>query len=206
MHSSVAIQRSLAVPGDEQELIQELQRIKRTEDITSIVARWTIGSWICGVYEKKYGEDVLRNLAKETGFSKGILYKSVQFATAFSQEQVKALTQGSFSISWRNVANNMVIGSAKLVEVYAQSKDLRTFCHVVRSLKPKKSKDEQKPRLRPRSELEEEIKGYEELVAEKDQEIADLNARIAELEDQLAVANGNYAEDENMTTMDMITD
>lgn len=203
---SVEPQANVVAPKNEAELIRDLQTIKRDEDNGTLSVRWGMGNMILSVYQKKYGEDKLQVLAKATGFSKNTLQKCIQFVKGFSPEELKALTTGPFTLSWRYVASNMTVGAAALVKVYQESKNLREFCNGVRNLRPKKSKDEQKPRPRTRTQLEEEIKGYEELVAEKDQEIEDLKARVAELEDQLQMANGNYAADENMAAMDMITE
>jgi hypothetical protein len=204
---SVEPQSNVVAPKNEAELIRDLQTIKRDEDNGTLSVRWGMGSMILSVYQKKYGEDKLQVLAKATGFSKSTLQKCVQFVQGFSPEELKALTTGSFTLSWRYVASNMTVGAAALVKVYQESKDLREFRNAVTNLKPKKAADEngqQNVKSKPRRELEAEIARLREILQVKDKQIAELNAEIDDLKKTIEQYSETGIENGNINKMEPV--
>jgi hypothetical protein len=204
---SVEPQANVVAPKNETELIRDLQTIKRDEDNGTLAVRWGMGNMILSVYQKKYGEDKLQVLAKATGFSKNTLQKCIQFVRGFSPEELKALTTGPFTLSWRYVASNMTFGAAALVKVYQESKDLREFRYTVTKLKPKKGADEkgqQNAKPKSRRELENEIARYKELLDLKDQQIEELNGEIDELKEKIEQFSEIEIENDNINMTDPV--
>jgi hypothetical protein len=204
---SVEPQANVVAPKNEAELIRDLQTIKRDEDNGTLAVRWGMGNMILNVYQKKYGEDKLQVLAKATGFSKNTLQKCIQFVRGFSPEELKALTTGPFTLSWRYVASNMTVSAAALVKVYQESKDLCEFRNAVTKLKPPKKADEngsQKTKPKSRRELENEIARLKEILQVKDQQIEELNAEIDELKEQIEQTSEIGIEDDNINMTDPV--
>jgi hypothetical protein len=204
---SVEPQANVVAPKNEAELIRDLQTIKRDEDNGTLSVRWGMGSMILSVYQKKYGEDKLQVLAKATGFSKNTLQKCIQFVRGFSPEDLKALTTGSFTLSWRYVASNMTVGAAALVKVYQESKDLREFRNAVTNLKPKKGADEkgqQNVKPKSRREFEAENARLREILQIKDKHIAELNAEIDDLKKTIEQYSETGIENGNVNKMEPV--
>jgi hypothetical protein len=204
---SVEPQANVVAPKNEAELIRDLQTIKRDEDNGTLSVRWGMGSMILSVYQKKYGEDKLQVLAKATGFSKNTLQKCIQFARGFSPEDLKALTIGPFTLSWRYVASNMTFGAAALVKAYQESKDLREFRNAVTKLKPEKGADEkgqQNAKPKPRRELEAENARLREILQVKDKQIAGLNAEIDNLKKTIEQYSETGIENDNVNKMEPV--
>lgn len=190
-------------PKKEEELILQLQNLKRENDNGSIVVNWGLGSMILSVYEKAYGEDKLQMLAKKTGFSKSALHKACQFAREFTQEQMEALTKGPFTLSWRHVACNMTVGAENLVKVFQVSKNLREFCNAVTKFKPPKGTGE-KTKPKSRRELEAEIARLREILQIKDKQITGLNAEIDGLKKTVKQYSDVGIENDNIKKMEPV--
>ena len=114
-------------PENEQALIDYVMSQNNKLEIANIFVKWEIGRSINSFYKGKYGAHELDKIAQATGIGKDNLNKMIKFAEQYTQEQLKALIKGSFTISWNGIAQNLAIKPEKLVEVYEKAGSINEF-------------------------------------------------------------------------------
>ena len=179
-------------PQNEEQLIEFAKWLKSREHHSIIKARWTLGSKINENEEAVYGEDTAGRIADEAGYSKSTVNKSRKFARMYSPEQVSTLLNGSYSLSWRDIAQNLSVSTADFLLIYDESNTLDGFRNAVTQLRPKGT-DQRRPRQPriTRAELESRNTELQTRVTELESENEGLRRRVQELERQLK-AEGAY--------------
>jgi len=103
-----------------------------------IESRWTLGDRINQLNESVYGEDTIGRIAAESGYSTSTIHKCKKFAEKYSSEQKASLLNGSFILSWRDIALNLSVEPEKFIAAYEESTDREKFRNAVTKLKPTK--------------------------------------------------------------------
>lgn len=143
----------------EDELVHFLKRNHASAEGSRTVGYYNMGRGILSYYKKKYGQNELQRIATKTEIGISTLEKICRFASSFSQDQVQILCSGRFSISWRNIAQNLALGPEMIIEVYRSSNNLMQFRNAVRKLKnplERRGKSEKKKLSREISMIEAE--------------------------------------------------
>jgi len=182
-------------PKTEGQLIVWSSWLKCNEENSHIRNRHQLGKAINNVYEKNYGNDDLQKIADASGYSKSTLHKATQFATNFTDEKVSELLSGAFSISWRDIAQNLKVNPDDFVKAYTASASADEFRNAVTELKDsdelkfKRLHMHKKGRLNSEYRLlmENQIEYRNFQLKMKELEIADLKERMAKLTDKLAL-------------------
>jgi hypothetical protein len=174
------------VPKSEGELIDYAIWLKSDEENSIIFRRWFLGTRINDFYEKKYGKDELQNIADASGYSKSTIYKSCQFANNYTEENLNKLFGGIFTISWRDIAQNLMLNPDEFVKVYLASQDINEFRNIVTDLKDgnesESREDDSGSSRKTRVDLEVEIESYVQQLKQKDSQIADLETQLISLQ------------------------
>lgn len=169
-------------------LCNHLRRMKVREASDGITVKWGLGISIRSHYkmERGYGRDDLGKIAQKTGWSKSSLQKACQFAEKYSPEQVETLLRGRFSLSWRNISQNLSLEPQAIVNAYSGAQTPKVFRNSVIQLRQPLQGGTPSPRPKTRKELERDL-------SERDQKIANLENRIQALE---AMTAGSTNSDE----------
>ena len=122
-------------PKTEDELITLTGRLHKAATSGLVISYWHIGNSIASFYHKKYGSGELQRIADQTGVSLDTLHKACKFADRYSKEQLEALLNGLFPISWNHIANNLSVEAGELVETYNDSDSPKTFHDAIRKFK-----------------------------------------------------------------------
>jgi len=115
------------------------------------------------------------------GYSKSTVHKSLKFAKGYSDEQLASLLNGPFSLSWRDIAQNLSVPPEDFLRTYHDSEDLEQFRNAVTQLRPTRNRSTRVPR-KTRVELETENTDLRNRVSDLETENAALQQRIKELE------------------------
>jgi hypothetical protein len=65
---------------------------------------WVIGKSILSFFKGKYGMGELQKISEATGIGRDTLTKACVFARQYTEEQVKNILKGKFSLSWFELA------------------------------------------------------------------------------------------------------
>jgi hypothetical protein len=179
-------------PQNEEQLIGFAKWLKSREHHSIIKARWTLGSKINESGDAVYGEDTAGRIAEEVGYSKSTVNKSRKFARMYSTEQVSIMLNGSFSLSWRDIAQNLSVPTDAFLRIYEEAGTLDEFRNAVTELRPEGTAQRRprQPRL-TRAELESRNTGLQNRVTELESENDELKRRIKELERQLEASEAD---------------
>ena len=200
-------------PKTEADLFSYVKWRRSNEQNSIIRNRHQLGKAIINFYEKKYGSNELQKIAEASGYSKSTLHKVCQFAINFSDEKVGELLRGRFQISWRDIAQNLMVNPEDFVKAYSASVTVDEFRNAVTELKdPDGIARKFKPLYRcGKSTLNREYRLLMENQIEyrdfqlnlKELEIAELKDRMAELTDKLALYENEVSKS---NTTDQIDD
>jgi hypothetical protein len=168
-------------PQTEDQLIEYAKWLKSRENQSVIKLRWFLGKKIEQSGETVYGENTSGRIAEEVGYSQSTVQKSLKFAKEYSNENLTSLLNGSFSLSWRDIALNLSISPEIFIGTYHDSEDLEQFRNAVTQLRQPRNPPPREPR-RTRRELETENTELRNRVSELETENASLQERIKELE------------------------
>lgn len=117
-----------------EDLVNEIKRLFAEKEQCKIKNYWLIGQKIIE-YKLVINSDVdACDLGNMTGMSSDTLYKCRQFADKYTEEQVDALFNGQFVMSWHLVYHYLTLNAADIVETY-QYLAHQSFCFL-----PKKNK------------------------------------------------------------------
>ena len=122
-------------PKTEDELITLTGRLHKAATSTLVITYFHIGNAINAYYHKQYGSGELQRIADRTGVHLDTLHKACKFADRYSREQLEALLNGLFPISWNHIANNLSVEADELVETYTISDSPKTFHDSIRKFK-----------------------------------------------------------------------
>jgi len=179
-------------PQNEEQLIGFAKWLKSREHHSIIKARWTLGSKINESGDAVYGEDTAGRIAEEVGYSKSTVNKSRKFARMYSTEQVSIMLNGSFSLSWRDVAQNLSVSADDFLRIYDESTTLDEFRNAVTQLSPSRTTQRRSGQPRPtRTQLVVENADLQNRVTELESENDQLKRRIKELERQLEASEAD---------------
>jgi hypothetical protein len=177
-------------PQTEQELIEYAKWLKTREHQSVVKLRWYLGHKIDGSGDSVYGQDTAGRIAEEVGYSKSTVHKSLKFAREYSNDQLASLLNGPFSLSWRDVAQNLSVAPEEFLRTYHDSENLEQFRNAVTQLRPTRNQNPRPPR-KTRVELETENAELQNRVSELETENAILQERIKELEGQKETSGAN---------------
>jgi hypothetical protein len=180
-------------PQTEQELIEFANWLISREHQSVIKSRWTLGQKINQSGDTVYGENTAGRISEEVGYSESTIQKSRKFARIYSNSQIDTLLHGPFSLSWRDVAQNLSVPPEDFLRTYNESRNREEFRNAVtefRRTRTTQSRTQREPR-RTRAQLEAENTELRTRISELDTENAELQARIKELEGQLEVAEAD---------------
>jgi hypothetical protein len=65
---------------------------------------WVIGKSILSFFKGKYGMGELQKISEATGIGRDTLTNACVFARQYTEEQVKNILKGKFSLSWFELA------------------------------------------------------------------------------------------------------
>jgi len=173
-------------PQTEDQLIEYAKWLKTREHQSVIKLRWFLGQKIKESGDSVYGQDTAGRIAEEVGYSKSTVQKSLKFAREYSSEQLASLLNGPFSLSWRDIAQNLSVPAEDFLRTYHDSENLVQFRNAVTQLGPTRNRSPREPR-KTRVELETENVELRNRVSTLETEKAELQARIKELEGQQEV-------------------
>jgi len=168
-------------PQTEDQLIDFAKWLKTREHQSVVKLRWYLGHKIHGSGDSVYGQDTAGRIAEEVGYSKSTVHKSLKFAKGYSDEQLASLLNGPFSLSWRDIAQNLSVPPENFLRTYHDSEDLEQFRNAVTQLRPTRNRSTRVPR-KTRVELETENTDLRNRVSDLETENAALQQRIKELE------------------------
>jgi hypothetical protein len=171
-------------PQTEDQLIGFAKWLRAGEQGLIVNYRWVLGDRINQSNETVYGEDTIGKIAAEAGYSKSTIHKSKQFAQRYSHDQKESLLNGSFVLSWRDIALNLTIDPEDLIRAYSESSDQDEFRNAVTRLKPTRNFSARAPR-KTRDVLEVENKELRNHVSDLNALNGALRQRIEELKRQL---------------------
>ena len=180
-------------PQTEQELIEFANWLISREHQSVIKSRWTLGQKINQSGDTVYGENTAGRIAEEVGYSESTIQKSRKFARIYSNSQIDTLLHGPFSLSWRDVAQNLSVAPEDFLRTYNESRNREQFRNGVtefRRTRTTQSRIQREPR-RTRAQLEAENAELRTRISELDTENAELKERIQELEGQQEVAEAD---------------
>ena len=149
-------------PKTEDELITLTGRLHKAATSTIVITYFHIGNAINAYYHKQYGSGELQRIADQTGVSLDTLHKSCKFADRYSKEQLEALLNGLFPISWNHIANNLSVEADELVETYKDSDSPKTFHKAIINFKKVRPR-----RAVPIIDANDEMPGTDESVLEE---------------------------------------
>ena len=180
-------------PQTEDALIEYGKWLKAREHHSVIKSRWLFGRAIDRSGETVYGENTAGRIAEEVGYSKSTVHKSFKFARKYSNEQLASLLNGPFSLSWRDIAQNLSVDSADFLRTYSESENPEQFRNAVTQLRRTRPTRNQAPRppRKTRAELETENTELRNRVSDLEAENAALQVRIQEFEGQQETSEGN---------------
>ena len=170
-------------PQTEQELIEYAKWLKTREYQSVVKLRWYLGHKIDGCGDSVYGQDTAGRIAEEVGCSKSTVQKSLKFAKGYSSEQLASLLNGSFSLSWRDIAQNLSVPTEDFLRTYRDSRNPEQFRNAVTQFRRTRNRSTRVPR-KTRAELEAENVELQNKVSVLETEKAALQQRIKELEGQ----------------------
>jgi hypothetical protein len=179
-------------PQSEDQLIEFAKWLKSREHHSIIKSRWTLGQKINDSGGTVYGEDTAGRIAEEVGYSKSTIIKSRKFARMYSASQVSTLLNGFFSLSWRDIAQNLSVPTDDFLRAYEEADTLGEFRNAVTELRPEGTAQRRprQPRL-TRTELESRNTELQNRVTELESENDELKRRIKELQRQLEAAEAD---------------
>ena len=119
----------------EEELFDWMKRLKSGEERSILQNRWDLGTVIHRYYDKDYGKDKLQKISDEVGYSKNTLHKACQFARNFTMEHLRTLIEGTVSLYWRDVAQNLTVDAEDFVKTYKESNTVHEFRNAVTKFK-----------------------------------------------------------------------
>ena len=119
----------------EEELFDWVKILKSGEERSILQNRWDLGTVIHRYYDKEYGKDKLQKISDEVGYSKNTLHKACQFARNFTMEHLRTLIEGTVSLSWRDVAQNLTVDAEDFVKTYKESNTVHEFRNAVTKFK-----------------------------------------------------------------------
>jgi hypothetical protein len=193
MSESDAVFNMSFQPQTEEQLIAFAKWLKSREQQSVIKSRWTLGQKINQSGDTVYGENTAGRIAEEVGYSESTIQKSRKFARIYSNSQIGTLLHGPFSLSWRDVAQNLSVAPEDFLRTYNESRNREEFRNAVtefRLTRTTQSRTQREPR-RTRAELETENAELRTRISELDTENAELKERIQELERQQEVAEAD---------------
>jgi hypothetical protein len=114
------------------------------------------------------------------------LQKACQFAEKFSPEQVEILLGGRFTISWRDIAQNLCLETQAFIDAYSASQTIDAFRNGVIQLRHSVPGVTPPSKRKTRKELE-----LERAITERDQKIVELENRIQVLEAKFGNSTNN---------------
>ena len=119
----------------EEELVDWIKRLESGEERSILQNRWDLGTVIHRYYDKEYGKDKLQKISDEVGYSKNTLHKACQFARNFTMEHLRTLIEGTVSLSWRDVAQNLTVDPEDFIKTYKESNTVHEFRNTVTKFK-----------------------------------------------------------------------
>ncbi len=111
----------------EEDLIKHTKYLYTRMEISVVITYWSIGQGISSFYQKEYGQSELKRIADEAGIHLDTLHKACKFAQEYSEDQVKELLDGKFTIAWNHIANNLSVEPQNLLDVYRSSNSPKEF-------------------------------------------------------------------------------
>lgn len=114
-------------PASEEALIAYAASIHNKVQTYSIRGYWEIGRTINSFYRGKYGTQELERISIATGIGRDTLNKMCKFARQYSRDQVEVLLSGAFYVSWFQISQNLTVEPDKLIQVYQETVDPKTF-------------------------------------------------------------------------------
>ena len=128
-------------PRTEDALINITKKLYEVATSGLVFSYFHIGSTINSFYQRGYGGGELKRIAHRTGISLDTLHKAIKFAKQYSQEQLEALLQGHFAISWNHIANNLSVAPDDLIETYKGAESPKTFHDTIMNFKKTKPRN-----------------------------------------------------------------
>lgn len=119
----------------EEELVGYIKNLTMRLQVSTIAAYWKLGRSINFFYNGKYGTQELKNIAIATDIGEDTLAKACRFARQYSEEQLRILLTGKFSVSWFRITQNLTIEPAQLIEAYKSSSSTEQFYNFIIKLK-----------------------------------------------------------------------
>ena len=129
------IQDSNYQPESEEALIDYVVSQNNKLEVATIFIKWEIGRSIKSFYQGKYGARELEKIAVATGIGRDNLNKMIKFAEQYTLEQLKALINGKFVLSWNGIAHNLSIKAETLIEVYEKAGNVNEFHYGIMNCK-----------------------------------------------------------------------
>jgi hypothetical protein len=180
----------------EDEFIDWIKRLKSGEERSILQNRWDLGTVIHRYYDKEYGKDKLQKISDEVGYSKSTLHKACRFARNFTMEHLRTLIEGTVSLSWRDVAQNLSVDPEDFINTYKNSKTIHEFRNTVKKFKlhgevrgrtkPKPQSFKNGINLEYRLLMRNQIEYRDWQIREKEDEIAKLGDQVKQKDEQIA--------------------
>lgn len=200
----------------EKELFDWIQKLKSVEEQSILQNRWDLGTVIIRFYNKEYGKDKLQKISDEVGYSKSTLHKACQFARNFTVKHLRTLIEGSVSLSWRDVAQNLKVNPDAFVKAYSDSETVDEFRNAVTELKATDEITIGLRRLYPRKKgyinceyrliMKNQVNYLDFQLNLKEREVAELKGRITELMVELDQYRNELSENKTAEQIDDVKD
>ena len=130
------------VTEDEKKLYNKIKnRVKAftTDNRKRIVTLWfRVGEDIDKYYEGDYGKSEMKRISDNTGIGISTLYKAVQFANNFNDDDIKRLLAKDY-ISFRLIVESFPIGKLRALQVFETSSNAKEAQRKINEIKQQES-------------------------------------------------------------------
>jgi len=135
-------------PETEEALIEYVNNQNSKLEMASILVKWEIGRSINSFYKGKYGDHELEKISTSTGMGTNNLRKMCRFARIYTAEQLQSLLKGNYTLTWFDIAQNLAVEPAKMIQTYELSE---SYDNLLIQIKRLKDPDEKRGKSRSTS-------------------------------------------------------
>ncbi|MCG6536664.1 MAG: hypothetical protein L7F78_18645, partial [Syntrophales bacterium LBB04] len=104
-------------------------------ETATILVKWKIGRSINSFYKSEYGDHELEKISSATGLGINNLRKMCLFARKYTAEQLQSLLRGNYTLNWFDIAQNLAIEPALMIQPYELSESYDNLLIQIKRLK-----------------------------------------------------------------------
>ena len=119
----------------EERLLIEIKNIKSRIENSKLLAYHAIGTRIMGFYGKNYGNNEMAKIAKAIDLPISTVYKILQFAEKYDQQDLEEISGGPFQLSWHRLRDNLSLQKEDVLKTYRASHNILEFSRKIKQVK-----------------------------------------------------------------------